>query len=71
MIPSKFISASLTDNSMMLAEDGNAMAAFFTRAKNPETFDAWAAHIRENWTEQPGQLFGWLRPESETEQATA
>lgn len=69
MIPDKFTSASLSDDSMLLSEAG--AAAFFTRAQNPETFDAWAAHIRENWIEHPGELFGYTRPATESEEQTA
>ena len=69
MIPPRFVSASLSDDSMMLSEEG-ATAAFLRRSQKPDTFDAWAAHIREHWTEQPGELFGYTRPQSDSEQAT-
>jgi len=64
MIPAKFTAASLSDDSMLLSEPG--AAAFFTRAQNPETFDVWVSHIRENWIEQPAELFGFERPASES-----
>ena len=70
MIPEQYVSASLTDDSMMLAEEG-VTAGFYTRDQDPEIFDAWAAHIRENWTEKPGGLFRYHRPASESERESA
>lgn len=70
MIPEQYVSASLTDDSMMLAEAG-VTAGFYTRDQGPETFDAWAAHIRENWTEERDGLFRYHRPETENESESA
>jgi len=68
MIPEQFKAASLSDEGMMLAENSSSMAVFLTCAQNPAVFDQWSRHIRENWHEQPSQLFRYTRPESESEQ---
>ena len=66
MIPVQFNAANLSDNGIMLAENDSLRVAFLTRAQNPTVFDQWARYIRENWTEQPGDLFGYTRPETNT-----